>query len=401
MNPTQKLIVLGIAASFILTSCLRSSAKSNQVAAADAVPVRVAQAVSEDVPLEISAVGNVEAIHTVEVRSRIAGQINRVALDEGQNVTKGQLLFQIDPEQLQRQAAEQGAELERDMAMDQQARAILARDTASLKQTQSEADVGLQLAKDGILAKQRADQLVTAVETAQAALHSDQAAIDAAVGTVKADRARLAQTQLQLSLTRVVSPIDGRAGAITVQSGNLVRDNDTTLLTLLQLAPIQVTFGLPEQFLPEVQRLHASRALAVEVRDEGGKSFEGGLDFIDNSINANTGAVRLKAVFPNADRALWPGEFVDVRLRLLVERARTVVPEACIQDGLDGHYVWLVRSGFAATAPVNVLRTYKPVSGSEQAVVANGIRPGDTVVSEGQLRLTPGVKVTLLDPVRN
>jgi multidrug efflux system membrane fusion protein len=382
-----------------LTSCSRWTVKAS-VAAPEGVPVRTVLAVSQDVPLEVSAVGNVEAIESVEVKSRIAGQIKNVAFEEGMNVVKGQLLFAIDLDALQRQAAEQQAELERDAAMEQQARAIVARDSASLKQSQSEADVALELGKSGILSKQRTDQLVTTSNTARAALLSDEAAVAAAVGATKADRARLAQTQLQLSFTNVVAPITGRAGAVRVKAGNIVRDSDTTLVTLLQLSPIYVTFGVPEQILAEVQRLNATGHLAVEVSNGDGPTFEGRLIFIDNTVDTTTGTIRLKATFPNTDETLWPGEFVKVRLRLRMEKGKTVVPEACVQNGLDGKYVWMVKSGVATIVPVNILRTYQPENGSEQVIVASGINPGETIVTEGQLRLTPGARISLLDTPR-
>ena len=313
---------------------------------------------------------------------------------------QGQLLFTIDLDALQRQAAEQQAELERDAAMEQQARAIVARDSASLRQSQSEADVALELGKSGILSKQRTDQLVTTSNTARAALLSDEAAVAAAVSVTKADQARLAQTQLQLSFTNVVAPIAGRAGAVMVKAGNIVRDNDTTLVTLLQVSPIYVTFGVPEQILTDIQRLNASGQLTVEVSNGDGPAFEGRLIFIDNSVDATTGTIRLKAIFPNTNEALWPGEFVKVRLRLQVEKGKTLVPESSIQNGLDGKYVWMVKSGVATIAPVTVLRTYQPENGPEQAIVASGINPGDTIVAEGQLRLTPGARVSLLDTPR-
>lgn len=396
MNRSGILVLLGMLPCLTVTSCSRLAATTN-VAAADAVPVRAAVAVSQDVPLEVSAVGNVEAIESVDVKPRIAGQIERVAFEEGQSVAKGQLLFTIDLETLQRQEAEQQAEVERDAAMEQQARAVVARDTASQKQSQSEAEVALELAKDGILSKQRSDQLVTTSETARAALRSDQAAVEAAVGTTKADRARLAQTKLQLSFANVVAPITGRAGAVMVKAGNMVRENDTTLVTLLQLAPIYVTFGIPEQILPEVQRLNASGALAVEASNGEGSALEGHLVFIDNTVDATNGTIRLKAVFPNTDGALWPGEFVNVRLRLRTEKNKTLIPESAVQDGLDGKYIWLVKSGVVSIAPVTVLRTYKPENGSGLAVIGSGISPGDTVVTEGQLRLTPDARISLLN----
>jgi multidrug efflux system membrane fusion protein len=371
------------------------SVKAN--VAAEGVPVRTAPVTLQDVPLEVSAVGNVEAINSVEVKPRIAGEVKQVAFHEGQSVTKGQLLFAIDPDAIQRQAAEQRAELERDTALEQQARAVVARDAASQKQSQSEADVAVALVKDGILSQQRTDQLVTASETARAALHSDQAAVEAAAGTAKADRARLQQTQLQLNFTRVTAPISGRAGAVLVKAGNIVRDNDTTLVTLLQLSPVTVSFGVPEQVLAEVQRLSRQGSLTVEASTSGGASLQGSLVFIDNTVDTTTGTIRLKATFSNTDNALWPGEFVNVRLRLRMENGRMVVPAAAVQDGLDGKYVWLIQSGIATTAPVTILRTYRPVNGPEQAIIASGIHPRDAVVTEGQLRLTPNARVLLLN----
>jgi membrane fusion protein, multidrug efflux system len=394
---------LGTLLSLPLTSCTRVAAKANPTAT-EAVPVRAAWAVSEDVPLEIAAVGNVEAMDRVEVKSRVAGQIDRVAFAEGQNVTKGQSLFSIDRETLERQALEEQANLERDAAMEQQARAVVARDTAADKQSQSEADVARQLGTLGVISGQRVSQLVTTSDTAQAALRADQAAVEAASGTAKADRARLAETQLQLRFTDVVAPISGRAGAVMVKAGNMVRDNDTTLVTLLQLAPIYVTFGIPEQSLPVVRRLNAAGQLTVEASidktDSGGLAMEGHLAFIDNTVDATTGTIRLKAVFPNVDSALWPGEFVNVRLRLGMEMGKTMVPESSIQDGLDGKYVWTVKSGTVSIARVTVLRTYRPPTGPEQAIVSSGIKPGDMVVTEGQLRLTPGATIALLDAPR-
>lgn len=396
---------------FPLTSCTRVAAKANP-SATEAIPVRAARAVSEDVPLEIAAVGNVEGVDNVDVKSRVAGQVNRVAFAEGQNVSKGQLLFSIDREALERQMAEERANLERDAAMEQQARAVVARDAAAEKQSRSEADVGRQLGNLGVISGQRVSQLTATSETSQAALLADQAAVEAAVGSTRADRARLAETQLQLRFTDVVAPISGRAGAVMVKAGNMVRDNDTTLVTLRQLAPINVTFGIPEQSLSEVRRLNAARQLTVDASidsintsgpwknsNSGNASslVQGGhLVFIDNTVDATTGTIRLKAVFPNTDNELWPGEFVNVRLRLGMEAHRTVVPESSVQDGVDGKYVWLLQSGVASVAPVTVLRTYRPPNGPEQAIVGSGIKPGAMVVTEGQLRLTAGATVALL-----
>ena len=399
-----KIASLGALLCLPLTSCTRVAAKANPTAT-EAIPVRATHAVSEDVPLEIAAVGNVEAMDRVELKSRIAGQINRVAFVEGETVTKGQLLFSIDGEALERQILEEEADLERDAAMEQQAFAVEARDTVAEKQSQSEADVARQLGTLGVISGQRVSQLMTTRDTANATLRADQAAVKAAAGTTKVDQARLAETQLLLRFTDVVAPISGRAGAVTVKVGNMVRDNDTTLVTLLQLAPIYVTFGIPEQSLPEVRRLNAAGQLTVNVSIDGtnGTSsvVEGHLAFVDNTVDATTGTIRLKAVFSNNDNALWPGEFVKVRLRLGVETSKTVVPESSIQDGLDGKYVWLIKSGTASIAPVTVQRIYRSPTGAEQAVVGSGIKPGEMVVTEGQLRLTAGATINLLDALPN
>jgi multidrug efflux system membrane fusion protein len=402
--------LLGALISPSLTSCTRVAAKANATAAV-AVPVRAVRAVSEDVPLEIAAVGNVEAMESVDVKSRVAGQVNSVAFTEGESVTKGQLLFSIDHQTIERQAVEEQANLERDIAMEKQARAVAARDAAAEKQSQSEADVARRLGTLGVISGQRVSELVTTSDSAQATLEADKAAAAAAAGTVRADRARLAETQLQLRFTEVVAPISGRAGAAMVKAGNMVRDNDTTLVTLRQLTPIYVTFATPEQSLAEVRRLNAEGQLTVSASIDGTSlnavsaggaanpsipAREGHLVFIDNTVDATTGAVRLKAVFPNTDNALWPGEFVNVRLRLGLDMGSTVVPESSVQDGLDGKYVWLIKSGVASTESIRVLRTYRPPNGPEQAIIGSGIKPGDTVVTEGQLRLTAGAGVSIL-----
>lgn len=395
MHPECKRLFLLALFSFPLLSCSHAPTQVD-AAVANAIPVRATHAVSQDVPLEIAAVGNVEAINSVEIKSRIAGQIKSVAFEEGQNVTKGQLLFSIDRDTTERQMREQQAELERDIALEKQAQAVVSRDMASQRQSQSEAEIATKLEALGVISGQRAHQLLTTGNTASASLRSDEAAAEAASGVTKADKARLAQTELQLNFTNITSPISARAGAVAVKAGNMVRENDTTLVTLMQLAPIYVSFGVPEQGLAEIQSLNIHGQLAVEAESSSGQSLEGRLAFIDNTVDATTGAIRLKAVFPNVDQALWPGQFVNVRLRLRIEKDQIVVPASAIQNGLDGKYVWLVRSDVATIAPVTVLRTFQSQRGFAQAVIGNGIKPGDMVVTEGQLRLTTGARISLL-----
>jgi len=383
-----------------LVSCSRVVAHAN-TAPSEGVPVRTAQAVLRDVPLEIATVGNVEAIESVDVKPRIGGQITSVAFAEGQQITKGQLLFKVDRDTLYRQQAQQQAELDRDTAMEQQAEAVAARDAASKKQRRSEAETAKKLGDLGVLSGQSVNQAVSTSDSASAGLDADKAAMAAAAGAVKADRARLAQTQLQMNFADVVAPISGRAGAVMAKVGNVVQENGTTLVTLLQLAPIHVTFGIPEQTLLEVQRLSAQGPLGVEARTDTGTIAEGRLDFIDNSVDAATGTIRLKASFANTDGALWPGEFVSVRLRLRVENGKLVVPESAVQQGVDGRYAWRVEANLATMVPITVERSYKRqgANGSVTSLAVlggGGLRPDDAVVTEGQLRLTPGARVTAI-----
>ncbi len=363
-----------------------------------AVPVRAVAAVATDVPLNVSAVGNVEAIATVDVKSRVAGQVLRVDFQEGQNVEKGQLLFEIDPEPLNRQIAEYQADVVKDVALEQQARANVAKDQALLTQTRASADRALALSKEGIYSKEQTEQTVETAESAQASLDADKAAVESASATLKADKAKLAETQLQLDYTKIKAPISGRAGAIAVKAGNLIKDNDAALVTLLQMSPIYVSFGLPEQMLAEVRKYNAEHPLLIEATADGENTVTGTLRFIDNSVDNTTGTIKLKAEFPNADHALWPGQFVNVQAQLSLEHNRVLVPSRTVQTGPQGKYVWVMNAGDATVAmrPVQVLRNYTPPKAAEEAVIGSGVQPGEMVISEGQMRLAPGMKVRLL-----
>ncbi len=363
-----------------------------------AVPVRAVAAVASDVPLNVSAVGNVEAITTVDVKSRVAGQVLRVDFQEGQNVEKGQLLFEIDPEPLQRQIAEYQADVSKDSALEQQARANVLKDQALLTQTRASADRAVALSKEGIYSKEQTEQTVETAESAQASLDADKAAVESAVATLRADKAKVAETQLQLEYTKITAPISGRAGAIAVKAGNLIKDNDAALVTILQIAPIYVSFGLPEQLLPEVRKYNAEHPLQIEATADGEKTVTGTLRFIDNSVDNTTGTIKLKAEFPNADRALWPGQFVNVQAQLRVEHDRILVPSRTVETGPQGKYVWVMNPGDATVTmrPVQVLRNYTPAKAAEEAVIGTGLQPGEMVISEGQMRLAPGMKVRLL-----
>lgn len=383
-----------------LAACGKKQQKMNPMAMMmmQAVPVQAVAATASDVPLDISAVGNVEAISSVDVKSRVAGMILKVNFQEGQNVERGQLLFEIDPEPLQRQIAETQADLAKDAALEQQARANVQKDEAMLKQTQAAAERGLALAKDGIFSKEQTEQVVATNESQVATLNSDKAAVESAVASAKADRARLAQTELQLTYTKITAPISGRAGAINVRAGNLVQDNGSTLVTILQMSPIYVSFGVPEQLLPEVRKYNDEHPLLVQATSEDQKPATGTLRFIDNTVDTTTGTIKLKAEFANTGRKLWPGEFVNVQARLSLEHNRILVPSSSVETGPQGKYVWVMNPGkdTVAMRPVVVLRNYHPSGDLEEAVIGQGLEAGEMVISQGQMRLMPGAKVKLL-----
>jgi multidrug efflux system membrane fusion protein len=393
--------IAAVCVSLLLVSCSKKPQMNPMMLMMmQAAPVRAVAATRADVPLDVSAVGNVEAIAMVDVKSRVAGQVLRVAFHEGDNVGKDQLLFEIDPEPLNRQIAQIEADLAKDAALEQQSRANVAKDEAQIKQTRAAAERGLQLSKEGIFSKEQTEQVVATNDSALASLEADRAAVESAQAAIKSDRARLAQTELQLTYTKITAPITGRAGAVNLKAGNLVKDNDTALVTILQIAPIYVSFGVPQQLLPEVQKYNAEHPLRVEASAQGERVASGVLRFIDNSVDTTTGTIKLKAQFDNAGHSLWPGQFVNVRAQLVLERDRVLVPSRTVQTGPQGKYVWVMDSGKQTVAmrPINVLRIFKPADAVEQSVIGSGLQPGEMVISEGQMRLFPGGKVRLLAP---
>jgi membrane fusion protein, multidrug efflux system len=393
--------IAAVCVSLLLVSCSKKPQMNPMMLMMmQAAPVRAVAATRADVPLDVSAVGNVEAIAMVDVKSRVAGQVLRVAFHEGDNVAKDQLLFEIDPEPLNRQIAQIQADLAKDAALEQQSRANVAKDEAQIKQTRAAAERGLQLSKEGIFSKEQTEQVVATNDSALASLDADKAAVESAQAAIKSDRARLAQTELQLTYTKITAPIAGRAGAVNLKAGNLVKDNDTAMVTILQIAPIYVSFGVPQQLLPQVQKYNAEHPLRVEASAQGEPPASGVLRFIDNSVDTTTGTIKLKAQFDNAGHSLWPGQFVNVRAQLVLERDRVLVPSRTVQTGPQGKYVWVMDSGKQTVAmrPINVLRIFKPADTVEQSVIGSGLQPGEMVISEGQMRLFPGGKVRLLAP---
>jgi multidrug efflux system membrane fusion protein len=212
---------------------------------------------------------------------------------------------------------------------------------------------------------------------------------------VAADRAAAERARIDLAYTRIASPIDGRIGQLLVHQGNLVKVNDTTLAVINQLRPIYVSFAVPQQELPAIRRYMGERALPVEasIPEGGGRTAGGTLVFVNNTIDQGTGTVLLKGLFPNEDEVLWPGQFVDVALRLMVVRDATVIPASAVQTGQQGKYVFVVKAdGTVESRPVEIGEAF-----DQQVVVQHGVAPGERVVTEGQLRLAPGAHVEVKD----
>jgi multidrug efflux system membrane fusion protein len=382
------------------TSCSREGASAS--ASANAPPaqaVRTTQATAADVPLEIAAIGNVEASATIEVKARVTSPITKVHFIEGEDVREGQLLFELDAEPFQRQLAEIEANIARDVANAKQAEANIVRDQAHSKNVDAIAKRSVQLQKEGILSREQADQSMTNADAAKAAVDAGRAAAESAKAGERANRARLQETRLFLDYTKIYAPISGRAGVIATKQGSLAKQHDNTLVTLLQSAPVDVSFSVPENLLPQIRKYQSEKPMTI-VAVTSDRSTTGVLNFIDSAVDTTTGAIRLKATFTNADRLLWPGQFVNVRARLDVERQRVLVSAQAVQTGPRGKFVWALNpaDNTVSIRDVAVLRLHTPAGKSEQAVIGSGLAPGESVIIEGQKRLAPNTKVRILPP---
>ena len=362
--------------------------------------VRTITATSADVPLEIAAIGNVEAVSSVDVKARVTAPILRVHFSEGQDVRQGDYLFELDPETFNRQIAEVEANIAKDSANEKQSEANILRDDATWRNLDSIAKRSARLNIEGILSAEQTAQAQSNADAAKASVDADRAARDSAQAAAKADRARLEQIRLQLDYTKIRAPIPGRAGAIAAKQGNLAKENDNTLVTILQTSPVYVSFPVPENLLPDIRKYNAAHPLEITAKTSDGKLATGSLQFIDNAVDTTTGTIRLKGTFGNADRALWPGQFVSVSARLSVEKDRILIASQALQTGPAGKYVWILNPADSTVSmrDVTVLRLFTPPGQPETAVIGSGLKPGEAVVSEGQMRLAPNAKVRVLQP---
>jgi membrane fusion protein, multidrug efflux system len=327
-----------------------------------AVPVTAAQVVLRTMPVELREIGHVEPIATVSVRARIGGELQKVGFEEGQSVRAGDVLFQIDPRQYEAAA--------------RQAEAQLARDQALLKKAEADIVRYAGLVKQDFVTKEQYDQITANAEALRAGVAADQANVDNA--------------RLQVTYCTITSPVSGRTGNLMVKVGNLVKANDQPLVTVNQVRPIYVTFSVPAQSLAAItSRSGDTIQVAASLPEDGEKAFEGRLTFIDNAVDTNTSTIVLKATFANEAERLWPGQFVTVTMTLGEEPNRVVAPAPAVQTGQQGQYVFVVKDDQTVELrPVKVNRMDET-----DAVIETGLKAGETVVTDGQLRLVPGIKV--------
>lgn len=349
-----------IALAFGVAGCGTQTA---QTAPNLAVPVTVAKAEKKTVPIELTAIGSGEAYSTVSIKAQVNAQLDKVHFTQGDFVKKGDLLFTLDARPFQ-------AALE-------QAQGNLARDKAQAELNKVQAIRYSKLYLAGVAPKEQYDQM--------------QATADAQDALVRADEAAVESAKLQLQYCMIYSPIDGRTGALQVYPGNLVKQNDVPILIVInQITPIFVDFSIPEQYLGVVKKYMNAGRLRVEAIPYGDTAAEVGyLSFVDNTVDNTTGTIKLKGTFANPDRRLWPGQFSNVALRLSEEENAIVVPSQAVQTGQSGDFVFVIKQDQTAESrQVKVARTL-----GTDAVIAKGIEPGESVVTDGQLRLIQGIKV--------
>src|SRR5215831_11961370 len=311
-----------------------------------AVPVVVGRAVQKDVPVDLAAIGNVEAFATISVRAQITGTLQDVRFHEGDFVKKGQLLFTIDPRPYEAALHQAEANLARDQALLTQADAQLAKDIANEKYSTAEAERLNSLLERGLVPKDQTEQGKASAQANSAIVTADKAAIEGAKAQLVAQQAAVESAKLQLGYTTIKSPIDGRTGNLMAKAGNLVTANSTELITITQVTPVYVTFSLPAVHLDEIKTHASDGSLAVNATPQtaGGQPATGKLTFIDNSVDPSSDTIKLKATFSNADRSLWPGQFARVSLRVATLSNATVAPSEAVQTGQDGQFVFLVKN---------------------------------------------------------
>jgi len=365
MRLTRRASAALLPAAVLFTACSRGPAR---VDAHDPVPVTVGEVVQRDVPILISEIGSVEAYSTVAVKAQIGGELVEVAFHEGQDVHRGDLLFRIDPRPYDAALKSAAAQLQKDLVQ--------------LKTAQQDVTRYAELVKKDYVTQEEYDRIRTNAEALEAAVAADHGAVENAT--------------VQLEYCTIRSPIDGRTGKLMVNRGNLVKANaDTPLVVINQIDPIYVAFSVPQQDLPEIKTRRAVGKLEVRVTapDSAAQPPPGTLSFIDNAVDSTTGTVLLKATIPNHNRLLWPGQFVSASLQVSTKPNALLVPTEAIQTSQQGPYVYVVKPDQTVESrPVVQIGVYE-----HETIVEQGVKAGETVVTDGQLRLVPGASVKIQD----
>lgn len=358
-----------------------------------AVPVLVATAVQRDVPIQVAAVGTVEAYTPISVKSLVTGEITNVFFKEGDYVHAGDKLFTVDDRTYQQQLKQAEANLKKDQFLETQSEANLNRDQSSLQYARATAERYQGLLKDGIVPRDQVDQLTSSAKASENTVAADRAAIESAQAQIAADQAAISNINVQLGWCTQYATIDGRTGNVSVKKGNVVTANSQEVLTINQVTPIYVTFAIPEAKLPDVRKYMALGKLPVSAKpqDDSGPGEQGEITFIDNAVDTTTGTIKLKGTFPNKDLKLWPGQFLNVTLRLTTMPNAVTVPNEAVQNGQDGQFVYVVNSDHKAEArPVTIGERI-----DQDLVIMTGLEAGEVVVTQGQLRLQPGSLVSI------
>jgi len=371
-RPSVLVVSAALAASLAICACSGGEAVSSTPPSGRGggqnppVPVTATTVEQKSVPFDVQAIGTVIAASTVAVRAQITGELMSVNFKEGDEVKEGQVLFTLDKRPFE--------------AVLQQAEAQLQKDMAQAANAKAQATRYQDLAQRGIATREQVDQMTTQATALEA--------------TVAADRANIQSARVQLDYATIEAPISGRTGLLQVHKGNLVRANDTIpIVSINRITPVYVTFAIPESMLPQFKRYMGAGTIRVEAQapNDTGRASIGRIDFIDIAVDSTTGTIKVKGTFPNQDHRLWPGQFVNVSVRLTTEANATVVPAVAVQTGQQGSYVFVVKDD--KTVDMRTVRVER-VANSE-AVIGDGVKPGETIVTDGQLLLVPGSRISV------
>jgi len=385
-------------------ACKKTPAATEKAAGGmSPAPIRIGLVKQQTMPVEVSAVGTVEPIHSVQVKARVSGPVVAVHFQEGEMVETGRLLFEIDRRPFEVALGQAEANLARAKAQTEQARATLTRDQAQAQNAQAILQRDQSLVDKGMVSPEEFERSRTEAEALRAVVAADEANVKSAVEAIGVAAAAIEQAKLELDYCAIQAPISGKTGAIEVKVGNLVRANDTTpLVTINQIAPIYASFAVPERHLPAIQQFMAQGPLQVKARPKtaadaapsaGETDSTGQLTFVDNAVNPETGTIPLKATFENADNRLWPGQFVAVTLRLTENPNAIVAPVRAVMSGQQGAYVYVITPDMKAELrPVKVGDATNAL-----AIILEGLQPDEKVVVDGQLRIAPGGPVRILE----